>query len=1108
MMDYQSGMYVRFPFDYEYDNDPRDFLMGQILSVNELKNTAIIKIKDPFGYRKFYDFIQDEYEISLLKLDRCTSGIKARVKYKLKDCVVLACEPANPLYTYYIQEVSSKTIIAVVEKDIDIPFNCMDISPLVQFKKYEFQNPAWYIGRSIVSKSMNVLDNSISGFTELAGCKIELLPHQLLTIMRCLQSSPCRYMLADEVGMGKTIEALGVLKIYCNTHANKKIVIVVPSALEEQWKNEMLFKFDLAEHNQNNNHIIFVTDDHLNSIRTEEIDFLLVDEVHHYLKNEYEYKIFYEMSNRSKNVLLLSATPVQEKGTEYLRLLCLLNPEQYNDTSLESFEALVEKQRTIVKQVHYAYSSLADMIEQRDYLIENNLNPIDDPDMHDIFDELQNQLLKLGEILNDEKYNNLLGKIVFEDKNYSIARVKAILVYISERYQIDENVIRNRRRLLKDKIAERQVTCVIHSTSGTESVYEKQVYNLLFENLASMELSYSDIENDIIPLIESFFSSSIAFSNRIKRICSKYEFEDALISATQSWVKSEKRIIDNFVDSIDESSHASRICDVIEKINDVAGRDKVVLFTDFEETLTIYKKCLDQYFGDECVAVYSEQMEHDERETNVYRFQYVDDCQFLLCDSSGGEGKNFQSAKIIVHLDLPWDAVALEQRIGRLDRLGRNPDLPVVSIVVYDENTVEETLFKVLNNGLNVFTQSLSGLEIVVGELNQLLVKSMARNFNYGLEEALQDVIRISSEMNEEIKSEQIYDVAGFEFKPLNRKISKSIQRLYSQNNSVLQSAMIGWSSLTGFKEVTNKDGICSFSSGAFSYGSAIKTMLIPPRWDLYKNDERVTHIERIRELTATQGKNKDDHIQMIRGTFDRDLAIKSDYLHFFAPGDPIFDCIVNNAMSCYKGRCSAMQIPCSINWQGVIFRFSNKPDYALLYRNGITKEQCNQFAGYIDTSECLFSFTLYNPNNYSSQDIIKEFRNHISPSYMYSREILHLGKRANSGRIYQAKRLGVSNLEWFKESYKESLWLNMIDKVYPQAIEAVRNSYKKNSRIDLAKDEMDTLLAIKSNNSNHSQIEIEEEKRKNELIIEALNNSVVELDTIAFVWMTKNGID
>ena len=101
-------------------------------------------------------------------------------------------------------------------------FNNGQVDPCVQLKKCEFQNPAWYLGRAVVAKSMDILENSIYGFKELAGSKIYLMPHQVNTIMRCLQESPCRYMLADEVGMGKTIEAISVYKIYTMNKADIK----------------------------------------------------------------------------------------------------------------------------------------------------------------------------------------------------------------------------------------------------------------------------------------------------------------------------------------------------------------------------------------------------------------------------------------------------------------------------------------------------------------------------------------------------------------------------------------------------------------------------------------------------------------------------------------------------------------------------------------------------------------------------------------------------------------------------------------------------------------------------------------------------------------------
>ena len=83
------------------------------------------------------------------------------------------------------------------------------------------------------------------GFKELAGCKIYLKAFQLNTIMQCLQSERCRYMLADEVGLGKTIEACSVLKIYLSNNAEKQVLITVPRALIAQWRTELLFKFGL-----------------------------------------------------------------------------------------------------------------------------------------------------------------------------------------------------------------------------------------------------------------------------------------------------------------------------------------------------------------------------------------------------------------------------------------------------------------------------------------------------------------------------------------------------------------------------------------------------------------------------------------------------------------------------------------------------------------------------------------------------------------------------------------------------------------------------------------------------------------------------------------------
>ena len=133
---------------------------------------------------------------------------------------------------------------------------------------------------------MNVLDNSIMGFKELAGCKIFLMPHQLKSIMRCLQEEVCRYMLADEVGMGKTIEAASILKVFFSRHSDVNALIVVPGSLLEQWKTELFLKFNLYEgENENNNFITFAElETAADRECKEQWDFTIIDESHRLLR--------------------------------------------------------------------------------------------------------------------------------------------------------------------------------------------------------------------------------------------------------------------------------------------------------------------------------------------------------------------------------------------------------------------------------------------------------------------------------------------------------------------------------------------------------------------------------------------------------------------------------------------------------------------------------------------------------------------------------------------------------------------------------------------------------------------------------------------------------
>lgn len=1106
-----KGMYVRFPNDLQDMNNPRDFLMGRIENINKITETLSVRIYDPFHYGVYFEIEPGVYECSIERAERCSAYIGARVLYNHQVYIVLCCNMKFGRYIYWLQRTNDKSVVKADETEITIPFSCMYISPLVQMKNYELQNPKWYIGRSIVTRSINILQNSISGFTELAGCKIELLPHQLAVILRCMQSKYCRYMLADEVGMGKTIEALGILKIYFANHANKSVLIVVPSALKEQWKSEMLFKFDLSDSlNSDNNRIKIISSEQIDSVINQNWDFLIVDEVHHYLLNQEKYAYLKHLSKATKNVLLLSATPLQDQVNEYLKLVRLLSPERYDNMSIENFEKLVDRQMEIVRCVHDVYGILEDIQQIRDNLKKSGIDIHEDDEAKELFDEILENIEDLNSSLKDEKITNDLMNISFAEKDISVHRIQALLVYVTERYQIMSNIIRNRRSILRERVAHRELQTIQYDIYTSDDQYEYHTYRLLCEWIKELAVSEEDFVCEILPLLKSFFSSAFAFIAHLKEVrCAKVP--DELFKEANNWLKYEKVIELDILDAINRGAKESRLIKILEDLNNRIRTEKVILFTDYNETLQFYQKCMNNYFGEGSTAVYSKDISEREKDLAIYNFQNDKYCHFLLCDASGGEGKNFQMADYVVHLDLPWNASNLEQRIGRLDRLGREPDKPVISIVLYEPDTLEDSIFQVFNGGLSVFTKSLSGLEIVMNQLNRRILQSIMNDINYGLKESINEIIEIANKMNKGLKAEQIFDVAGYEFKTLNQKIDLLIQRLYRQDSEVFYNAMEGWATLTGFKKSINKDdddNVISFSRSNFSYNSAKNTMLIPPDWSKYQNDERSKHIEQILLLVGMAKNSNIGAGFQIKGTFNRRLAIQSEFLHFFAPGDPIFDCIVNNAINSYKGTCSAIKMQSSLNWQGFIFNFTYNPDYTSLYEKGIEKSRINSFLGYLEGAKLRIAIPFYNPDCNSQENVLKEYQKLITPINLFNDNVMHLGRRSKLNACSAARKLGISNAEYFREITREDKWPFRVEQAYKIALNSMTNAYIRRSRLDLAEDEIKTKLSVLIETEKLSEEEIAENKFENAIILKALRNAKPFLDSVLFIWMSKNGID
>lgn len=1120
----KAGMFVRCPIDREYPQNPRVFATGKVMSVNDFNETAHIIFADPFGYKKYFEYIPEEVqEAPLEALDHCHLFKESIVKVGRKEATVVEYKgKKEDFYEYYLLDNNTKEYSCVNETELIASFFSGSANPITQLKRYEFQNPCWYLGRQIVKDTMNILDNSIFGFKELAGCKIYLKAFQLNTIMQCLQGENCRYMLADEVGLGKTIEACSVLKIFITSSANKKILITVPSALIAQWRTELLFKFGLVDgKNDNENSISLIAVEDLSAeIVNQKWDFVVVDEVHNYLKNEKTYGSIHELSCNAQNIIVLSATPIQQRKEEYLRLLRVILPLKYDDISIDDFTELVEKQDRIARLTH----SLLDEIDsfKNELLPEVEGDPQDDEDVQDELEEIEETLSDISDIIGDSILSKMIDMVDMSSDDFGMYSIQIIISYICDNYQIERNIIRGRRAVLgvfpndpDGEFSERKLEELTYSIDEESTYYENEAYRNLMEWIVSIQddLDESRVVSEIEPMLEAFFSSPWAYESALSVLSKKVQFPDDVIKSAARWVEDENEIVSGLADVLDDiESHPSRLTKLIHYIDTELFGKKVVVFTDHIETFEKYYGVLQEAFGDE-VTGFSTTLDKEEAEINIFRFQSDESCKILVCDKSGGEGRNLQVADYVVHIDLPWNINTIEQRIGRLDRMGREVDIPVTSVVIHSKNSYEEQLFKFWNEGLNVFNQSLSGLEIIMNDINQKIIGSIITDFEYGLYRLIPELIQEAKTMRETVHREQIFDTAALRFRPLYIELEKLLSNYQFNENELFAETMMSWASLAGFGELNHseRNDLVSFDENNFSIRSAQNSFLIPPNWDNYfakKQNEAAIKIQRGIEVKTQKNITHND--RQIKGTFDRDIAIKNDYIHFYAPGDEVFDCIVDNAMHSYRGMCTAFAAESSVDWKGFIYTYSIEPNERLLLDNGISLYALGLFRQYLATSVQVVPIAFSAFSEVPEKTVLSEHRRISQMGYFNRSDTIdHLGRRGKEdGFLGIPSRFKASNLDWFKSQYDNERWEKLVNQSHNISRKKAKDRFARESNLQGAREMIEQVLSVKESRTRFFEMDgedsLEDLKRQYEIIYESLAKPIIRLESASFMWLLK----
>lgn len=1091
----ETGMYVRCSIDIENPKEPRDFISGKIVQINEFAETATVMFFDLLGLKKYYQ-VPETLEFPLSRLHRCRISNGSFAEYnRNRYCVIQYSKDKNDDFVYYYLASDTGTVVKACEKDIKVTFNSGEISPLSQLMQFEFQNPMWYFGRSAVNRTIHTIDNAFYGFKELAGCKIFLKPYQLKTVMRCLSEPNCRYMIADEVGLGKTIEAASVLKVYLSDKKNKNILICVPDALVEQWKTELVFKFRLFDgENLNGNKIKIIP---MSKVTTTngKYDFIIVDEVHSVLNKNLSFEAVLRLSRNADNVIMLSATPVQSRNEEYHKLLSLIQPERYYGMSEERFIDLLELQNKVVRRVHSAVGYLEDYKEAiKDSKSEHN------EDTREAFDELIEVLEDIADKTKDKTIEEDIEKLSYEAENFSLLKLERVVAYICEAYQLERCIIRNRKKL--EDTNNRVLKEIPYEMDTEFNNTEFRIYSLLCDWISGSGFDEKEFNSNILPLISAFFSSSVAFSDELKKNLSVpaeiRELADRWISEDISTIKNIRNILD---DPIDSMSRMVTVCDYLEQ---EAYDKKVLIFTHFTGTHKLFRQLLTKVFGENHCAFFCEGMSPDELELNAYRFQNEPGYRIMLSDESGGEGRNFQKADELICIDLPWSANTLEQRIGRLDRIGRDKAKDVVSVIVYAHDSVEKDLAEIWNKGLNIFNKSQSGLEIIMNDIDEQIRTAVMNDFKYGLSFIVDDMIEEIKKIEKQVKEERHFDIAAYTYQYMNKEIEKTVKRYNDNESELFRNSMMSWASLAGFRGNSVSENVVRFNASSFSPKSAYNTMFVPPDMDVMIKDKLNQMQNHIRALNGDKAVQKD--INSIQGTFDRNLALGNDYLHFFAPGDGIFDSIVNNAVSAYKGRCAAFALESQIDWEGFIFNWYIIPDELILLQNGISLKQVNQYRAFL-SSEIISTYVSVDGMGVETdQNVIKEFRKYFSiPITQLRNNFANFGKRSPSKDFLGIReKYAISNLSWFRETHPVSDWTSIVTSCYETTKKQAFEEFRKLRRIKALSDTINREFCSVCAAAVYFGRDIDpvEKMRINEIILEAFTKPKIVLDSVCYVRM------
>ena len=566
------------------------------------------------------------------------------------------------------------------------------------------------------------------------------LPHQILVLEKVMQGVQTRFMLADEVGMGKTIEAGLVLKEKKLRGEVKRILLVVPKSAMLQWQSEMkehfaenffIYDSDLitsmaktfasfdAEEELNfwrqHNQIIVSIDalkpiesrqgwnqervDAYNKYRLEmvvnaDFDMVIIDEAHRMggsSTSVSRFKMAEVLCNAVPNLLLLTATPHRGKSDHFRRLLQLMDADAFSGEGMPCIEDIQPYVMRSEKRFAVDYDGKKLFNERTTVRLDVLLDPVRHAAQIALYDHITDYVrICFGRAKSAKR--NATGLVMVMLQKLASSSTDAILSAL-------------RTRLYRLENGEDEDNLDGYGLDGS--------------------LDYEDDELDV---------------------------SDYSVEHTSYGLKTEIEMLQKLVEEAEQcraTETDAKATALMEKIyslrsSGIEANNKVLVFTEFRQTQDFLIRVLNEQ-GLKCEKV-NGSMSMEERHRALVNFR--DEADVLVATDAAGESLNVQFCHIVFNYDLPWNPMALEQRIGRVDRIGQKYEVKAFNMLT--NNSVDYRIYNIIVEKLDIIMDEL-GIDktsdvldstIDAKKINHLYLQSLLdpKRFEFASESWLYDI--------------------------------------------------------------------------------------------------------------------------------------------------------------------------------------------------------------------------------------------------------------------------------------------------------------------------------------------------------------------------------